>query len=90
MPTGLERRQNTGQDHAINFICVRRRPILGTPEARDTFLKILEETRAKYLFEVLGYDIMPNHVHLSRGIELDHQFNREWISACKRVVTLRP
>jgi putative transposase len=64
MPTGLERRQNTGQDHAINFICVRRRPILGSPEARDTFLNILEETRQKYLFEVLGYVIMPNHVHL--------------------------
>jgi putative transposase len=72
MPTGLQRRQNTGEDHAINFQCVRRRPILGTPEARDTFLQILEETRAKYRFEVLGYVVMPNHVHLLLSEPPDH------------------
>jgi putative transposase len=64
MPTGLERRQRTGDDHAINFQCIRRRSILGTPESRDIFLRILEETRAKYAFDVLGYCIMANHVHL--------------------------
>jgi putative transposase len=64
MPTGLERRQRAGDDHAINFICARRRPILGTEIARDSFLAILEETRVRYAFDVLGYVVMPNHVHL--------------------------
>jgi putative transposase len=64
MPTGLRRFQQSGDVHAINFCCFRNRPILATPEPRDTFLKILEETRAKYGFHVLGYVVMPTHIHL--------------------------
>ena len=64
MPTGLRRYQNTGGLHAINFNCFRKRDILGTFEARDTFLRILEETRQKYHFDVVGYVVMPTHVHL--------------------------
>jgi len=64
MPTGLRRFQQSGDVHAINFCCFRNRPILATPEPRDTFLKILEETRAKYGFRVLGYVVMPTHIHL--------------------------
>ena len=64
MPTGLVRRQKTGDLHAINFDCFRKRPYLNTVEARDTFLWILEQTRSKYTFEVHAYAIMPNHVHL--------------------------
>jgi len=64
MPTGLRRYQQSGDLHAINFNCFRKRSILDTAESRDTFLKILEETRQKYLFEVVGYVVMPTHVHL--------------------------
>ena len=64
MPTGLRRYQQSGDLHAINFNCFRKRSILDTAEARDTFLKILEETRQKYHFEVVGYVVMPTHVHL--------------------------
>ena len=64
MPTGLRRYQQSGDLHAINFNCFRKRLILGTAEARDTFLKIFEETRQKYHFEVVGYVVMPTHVHL--------------------------
>jgi len=64
MPIGLTRLQQTGNFHAINFCCFRKRPILGTPQSRDKFLKILEQTRQKYSFEVLGYVVMPDHVHL--------------------------
>ncbi len=39
-------------------------PILGTPEARDTFLHILKQTSHRYKFEVLGFVVMPDHVHL--------------------------
>ena len=64
MPTGLKRFQNTGDLHFITFSCVRHRPILGTPQARDAFLTILEQTRSKYRFQVIGYVVMPDHVHL--------------------------
>ncbi len=64
MPTGLRRYQQSGHRHAINFNCFRKRGILDTAEARDTFLKIFEETREKYRFEVVGYVVMPTHVHV--------------------------
>ncbi len=37
--------------------------MLGTAEARNTFLSILEETRSKYGFHILGFVAMPDHVH---------------------------
>jgi putative transposase len=64
MSTGLNRFHQTGDLHFLTFSCARKRPILGTPESRDTFLKILEDTRSKHSFHILGYVIMPNHVHL--------------------------
>jgi putative transposase len=64
MSTGLNRYHQTGDLHFLTFSCTRKRPILGTPESRDTFLQILEETRTKHAFHILGYVIMPNHVHL--------------------------
>jgi putative transposase len=64
MPTGLVRYQQTGDLHFVTFSCVRKRPILGSPEARDKFLEILEQTRVKYQFHILAYVVMPNHVHL--------------------------
>jgi putative transposase len=64
MSSGLVRYQKNGDLHLITFSCVRHRPILGTPVARDIFLQILEETRTRYKFHVLGYVVMPEHVHL--------------------------
>ena len=64
MSSGLTRYQTNGDLHFITFSCVRHRPILGTPEARDTFLQILEQSRAKYDFLVFAYVAMPDHVHL--------------------------
>jgi putative transposase len=64
MPTGLRRYHQTGDLHAINVNCFRKRALFNTPEPRDNFLSILEETRRKYLFQVIGYVVMPTHVHL--------------------------
>jgi putative transposase len=64
MPTGLKRYQTSGHDHAINFCCYEHRPYLSTPESRDLFEHSLEHTRRKYRFEVYGYVVMPDHVHL--------------------------
>ena len=40
------------------------RPLLGTAEARDCLLRILEECRVARRFHVLAYVAMPEHVHL--------------------------
>jgi putative transposase len=64
MPTGLRRYQETGHLHYLTFSCVRRRPILGSAEARDIFVGLLEQTRELYGMGVHGYVVMPEHVHL--------------------------
>jgi len=64
MPKGLVRLQDKGHFHFLTISCHRHAHILGTVEARNTFQKILEETRQKYGFEVFGYVIMSSHVHL--------------------------
>jgi putative transposase len=64
MPTGLRRYQESGELHHITFSCVRHRPILGTEEARDIFLGLLQRTREIYGMNVYGYVAMPTHVHL--------------------------
>ena len=64
MPTGLRRFQESGDLHHITFSCVRHRPILGTPEARDIFVALLERTRELYAMNVFGYVVMPTHVHM--------------------------
>jgi len=53
-----------GDLHFITFSCVRRRPLLGTVAARDCFVRILNEVRNRYAFRLIGYVVMPEHVHL--------------------------
>jgi|SRR5271156_152149 len=64
MSLGLKRYHQTGHSHFITFSCARKRNLLGTIEARNRFVEILEQTRQKYLFGINGYVVMPNHVHL--------------------------
>jgi putative transposase len=64
MPLGLKRYYGSGDLHFITCSCYQRRRLLGTPRRRDLFLRLLEETRLKYRFVVLGYVIMPEHFHL--------------------------
>jgi putative transposase len=39
-------------------------PFLRTEGSRDTFLATLEQTRERYRFVVVGYVVMPEHIHL--------------------------
>jgi putative transposase len=64
MPSGLRRFQQSGHLHAVNVNCFRKQSLFDTPEPRETFLAILEETRVRYAFDVVGYVVMPTHVHL--------------------------
>ena len=45
MPWGLKRYQQTGQLHFITFTCYHRAPLLGTEQARNTFVGALEKVR---------------------------------------------
>ncbi|HEY6768907.1 MAG TPA: transposase [Candidatus Sulfotelmatobacter sp.] len=37
---------------------------MNTLRSRDCFLSILEQTRQRYRFVVVGYVVMPEHIHL--------------------------
>ena len=67
MPKGLQRRYGQHHLHFITFSCYRRLPFLRTARARDVFLKILDETRHRYQFALVGDVVMPEHVHLLIG-----------------------
>lgn len=64
VPFRLKRFYGSGDLHFITSSCYQRRPLLGTPERRDLFLRVLEAVRQKYEFVVLGYVVMPEHFHL--------------------------
>jgi len=64
MPSGLHRTYGAHHLHFITNSCYRRLPLLSTARARDRFLSILEQTREKYCFVVVGYVAMPEHIHL--------------------------
>jgi putative transposase len=60
----LRRHYGRGDLHFVTFSCYRRRPFLGTPRARDRFVRILDEIRSRHAFKLIGYVVMPEHVHL--------------------------
>jgi putative transposase len=64
MPSGLHRTYGAHHLHFITCSCYRRLPKLDTARARDRFLSILEQTRERYRFVVVGYVVMPEHIHL--------------------------
>jgi putative transposase len=60
----LKRHYGRGDLHFITFSCYHRQPFLGTAGARDSFLNMLDEVRCRHAFELIGYVVMPEHVHL--------------------------
>jgi putative transposase len=54
-----------GRDlHFLTFSCYRRQPLFTSATRCDLFLQILERVRRRYRLVVLGYVVMPEHVHL--------------------------
>ena len=64
MPSGLHRTYGADHLHFITCSCYRRLPFLKQARSRDRFLSILEQTRQRYRFVVVGYVVMPEHIHL--------------------------
>jgi putative transposase len=64
MPWGLERWQGGHDLHFLTFSCYRRQPWLASAPRRDVFVKVLEQVRQRYQWVVVGYVVMPEHIHL--------------------------
>jgi putative transposase len=63
----LRRYYGSGDLHFVTFSCYRRRPYLRTRRARDRFVAVLDEVRTQWKFPLIGYVVMPEHVHLLVG-----------------------
>jgi len=64
MPKGLKRYYGRGDLHFLTFSCYRRLPLLKSARARNLFVRALAKIRERYQFRLVGYVVMPNHVHL--------------------------
>ena len=64
MPSGLLRIYGRGHLHFITFSCHRRMPRLMSRHARDVFVRELAKVRKELEFRLIGYVVMPEHVHL--------------------------
>jgi REP element-mobilizing transposase RayT len=53
--------------HFITCSCYRRLPLLGSKRARNLFVKTLGEVRDVYKFALVGFVVMPEHIHLLIG-----------------------
>ncbi|HEU5231589.1 MAG TPA: transposase [Terriglobales bacterium] len=67
MPARLKRIYGHGDLHFVTCSCYKREPLLGSRRCRDVFLRIFEQVRRKYRFEVVGYVVMPEHFHVLIG-----------------------
>ncbi len=61
---GLERLHGGHDLHFLTFRCYHRQPLLGSARRRDLFLKVLQQVPQRYQWVVIGYVVMPEHVHL--------------------------
>ena len=62
---GHPHRYYGGRDlHFLTFSCYQRQPLFNSAKRRDLLLEVLERVRRRYRFVVLGYVVMPEHVHL--------------------------
>jgi putative transposase len=88
MTQGLHRFHHTGNFHFITFSCFGRKPYLGQPDTRHLFESALERIRQRYAFVVIGYVVMPEHVHLLMNEPKNTTLDRA-IQAIKLSVTKR-
>jgi len=63
MPRDLIRIYGYHDFHYITCSCYRRHQLLARAAARDVFVEVLNQVRARYRFDVMGYVVMPEHFH---------------------------
>lgn len=64
MPKRLKRYYGRGDLHFLTFSCYQRREFLASKRAKNLLVGELARVRRDYRFRLLGYVVMPNHVHL--------------------------
>ena len=64
MPKGSRRRYGLGHFHFITCSCYRLLPLFASVRAKNLFVRILGEVRDRFGFALVGYVVMPNHIHL--------------------------
>ena len=64
MPRRLKRLYGFGHLHFITFSCYRRLPLLSSVPSRNFFVRVLRQVLNEYGFKLVGYVVMPEHVHL--------------------------
>jgi putative transposase len=64
MTQGLHRYQQAGDLHFLTFSCYHRLPYFNHLGSRSLFESALERIRRRNQFVVIGYVVMPEHVHL--------------------------
>lgn len=64
MPSRLKRLYGLGHLHFITFSCYDRRPLLSSSIARNFLVDSLDKVRIRYGFKLVGYVVMPEHVHV--------------------------
>jgi putative transposase len=64
MTEGLHRFYGGKDLHFLTFSCYQRQPLFNSAARRDLCLQILERVRRRYRLVVIGYVVMPEHVHL--------------------------
>ena len=67
MANKLIRHYGRAHLHFITFTCYRRLPLLRSVCARNVFVRILGEVRDRYGSSLVGYVVMPEHIHLLIG-----------------------
>ena len=60
----LHHYDNLGTARFVTFSCYNRKPLFTDAERFQIFLEELDGARKKHGFSLLGYVIMPTHVHL--------------------------
>ena len=53
-----------GYAHFLTFSCYQRLPLLSKDRSRDWLIEALQAARHKHSFDLWGWVIMPEHVHL--------------------------
>jgi putative transposase len=67
MPEGLKRYYGRRDLHFVTFSCYRRMPLLLKASVRALVVRELARVRREYQFLLVGYVVMPEHVHLLIG-----------------------
>jgi len=64
MPDNLRRITGLGDLHFITLSCYQHENFLASAGNRNIAVQILGEVRARFKFALVGYVLMPDHVHL--------------------------